>query len=135
MHSRRHCEKASLNPISVQAYAWLLLQLICLSNKNSSRYLAVAKIPDVLNLILKSSDGETRNLGQKVKHAVSLDCPTYISIRRLSLVVNTTTTTRIIGRSRSCLLLTSFSCRNGLSYARHILSMIRKSLPHAWLFT
>jgi hypothetical protein len=44
-----------------------------LSSKTSSRYLVVAKIPDVLNSILKSSDRETQNCGQKIKHALSLD--------------------------------------------------------------
>lgn len=62
-----------LNPCASRAFAWLLLELISLSGKESSRYLAVLGSSNVLDLLLKSPDGETRNLGQKIKHALPLD--------------------------------------------------------------
>ena len=62
-----------LNPGASQAFAWLLLELISLPGKASSPYLAVLGSSNVLDLLLKSPDGETRNLGQKIKHALPLD--------------------------------------------------------------
>lgn len=62
-----------LNPGASQAFAWLLLELISLPGKESSRYLAVLGSSNVLDLLLKSPDGETRNLGQKIKHALPLN--------------------------------------------------------------
>lgn len=62
-----------LNPGASQAFAWLLLELIALPGKASSPYLAVVGSSNVLDLLLKSPDGETRNLGQKIKHALPLD--------------------------------------------------------------
>jgi hypothetical protein len=62
-----------LTPTASQAFAWLLLQLICFPGSTSSAYVALAKSPDILDLILKSPDGETRILGQKIKHSLSLD--------------------------------------------------------------
>jgi hypothetical protein len=62
-----------LNPNASQAFAWLLLQLVSLPGKASSPYLAVADSSNILDRILKSPDGETRNLGQKIKHALPLD--------------------------------------------------------------
>ena len=62
-----------LNPNASQAFAWLLLQLVSLPGKASSPYLAVAHSSNILGTILKSPDGETRNLGQKIKHALPLD--------------------------------------------------------------
>lgn len=62
-----------LNSAASQAFAWLLLELISLPGKSPSAYLAVLGSSNVLELLLKSSDGETRNLGQKIKHALPLD--------------------------------------------------------------
>jgi hypothetical protein len=62
-----------LNLNASQSFAWLLLQLISLPGITSSPYLAVANSSNILDLILKSSDGETRILGQKIKHALPLD--------------------------------------------------------------
>ncbi|KAK4983644.1 hypothetical protein LTR50_007101 [Elasticomyces elasticus] len=62
-----------LNSNASQAFAWLLLQLISLPGKASSPYLAVASSSNILDTILKSPDGETRILGQKIKHALPLD--------------------------------------------------------------
>lgn len=62
-----------LNPGASQGFAWLLLELISLPGKASSPYLAVIGSSNVLDLLLKSPDGETRNLGQKIKHALPLD--------------------------------------------------------------
>lgn len=62
-----------LNPGASQAFAWLLLELISLPGKASSPYLAVLGSSNVLDLLLKSPDGETRNLGQKIRHTLPLD--------------------------------------------------------------
>lgn len=62
-----------LNPSASQGFSWLLLELVSLPGKASSPYLAVVGSSNVLDLILKSPDGETRNLGQKIKHALPLD--------------------------------------------------------------
>ena len=56
-----------------QAFAWLLLQLVSLPGKASSPYLAVAGSSNILDAILKSPNGETRILGQKIKHTLPLD--------------------------------------------------------------
>lgn len=62
-----------LNPSASQAFAWLLLELVSLPGKASSPYLALAGSSNVLDLISKSPDGETRNLGEKIKHVLPLD--------------------------------------------------------------
>lgn len=62
-----------LNPNASQAFAWLLLQLVSLPDKASSPYLVVAHSSNILDNILKSPDGETRILGQKIKHALPLN--------------------------------------------------------------
>lgn len=62
-----------LNPNASQAFAWLLLELVSLPGKASSPYLAVADSSNILDTILKSPEGETRILGQKIKHALPLD--------------------------------------------------------------
>lgn len=62
-----------LNPDACQAFAWLLLELISIPVKGSSPYVAVANSSNILDSILKSSDGETRILGQKIKHALPLN--------------------------------------------------------------
>lgn len=62
-----------LNSNAFQAFAWLLLQLMSLPGKGSSPYLVVANSPGILESILTSSVGETRILGQKIKHALPLD--------------------------------------------------------------
>ena len=62
-----------LNSTASQTFAWLLLQLISLPGKSSSPYLAVANSSKILDTILKSPDGETRILGQKIKHILPLD--------------------------------------------------------------
>lgn len=63
----------SLMPDCCRTYAWLLLQLVCLPGGASSAYVALAKAPDIMDLILKFSDGDTRTFGQKIKHSLSLD--------------------------------------------------------------
>ena len=62
-----------LNPGASQAFAWLLLQLISLPGKASSPYVKVAGSSSILDAILKSPEGETRILGQKIKHALPLN--------------------------------------------------------------
>ena len=62
-----------LDPNASQAFAWLLLQLISLPGKASSPYRAVAGSSSILDTILKSPDGDTRILGQNIKHALPLD--------------------------------------------------------------
>lgn len=64
-----------LTPQASRAFAWLLLELISLPGKQSKLYVALASSgsPPLVELILKSPDGETRNLGQKIKHALPLD--------------------------------------------------------------
>lgn len=56
-----------------QAYAWLLLRLLYLPREAASPYMRLASSPDILKLILQSSRGETRNIGQKIKHALALE--------------------------------------------------------------
>jgi len=62
-----------LDPNASQAFAWLLLQLVSLLGKASSPHLVIADSSNILDTILKSIDGETRNLGQKINHALPLD--------------------------------------------------------------
>lgn len=61
-----------LNQSALQAFAWLLLQLISLPGKSASPYLTVARSPNILKAILKSPDGEPRILGTKIEHALPL---------------------------------------------------------------
>ncbi|CAG8959271.1 hypothetical protein HYFRA_00012629 [Hymenoscyphus fraxineus] len=56
-----------------QGFAWLLLQLITLPGINSSGYVTFARSPGILDGILKAQDGHTRNLGQKISHALPLE--------------------------------------------------------------
>jgi hypothetical protein len=65
----------NLTPASCQAFAWLLLRLIYLPGTDVTSYLALAKSPDILDSLLKSPEGETRLLAQKIKHALSLESP------------------------------------------------------------
>lgn len=60
-----------LCPDAVLAYAWLLLQLVRLPGAASSVYVQIAS-SSILDLILNSPDGDTRNLGQKIKHSLPL---------------------------------------------------------------
>jgi hypothetical protein len=62
-----------LNSNASHAFAWLLLQLVSMPGKASAPYMAVADSTNILDTILSSPDGETRNLGQKIKHALPLD--------------------------------------------------------------
>ncbi len=62
-----------LIPAASQAFAWLLLQLTRFPGTTGSPYISLAKSPDILDLILKSPEGETRILGQKIKQVLSLD--------------------------------------------------------------
>jgi hypothetical protein len=62
-----------LNRSASQAYAWLLLQLIRLSGTTSTTYLMLARSSEILNPILKSPDGETRILGQKIQYELSFE--------------------------------------------------------------
>jgi hypothetical protein len=65
--------KGNLIPESCQTFAWLLLQLVSSPVKEFLPYVAFAHSSPALKLILESPDGETRNLGQKIKHALPLD--------------------------------------------------------------
>ncbi|KAG4441429.1 hypothetical protein IFR05_003116 [Cadophora sp. M221] len=60
-----------LGPEATLAYAWLLLQLVRLSGNASSAYIQLAH-SSILDLILRSPDGDVRNLGQKIKHSLPL---------------------------------------------------------------
>ena len=62
-----------LSPPASHAFAWLLLELVCLPGNASSSYVELARSPDIMDLLLKSPDGETRILAQKIKHSLSLD--------------------------------------------------------------
>lgn len=62
-----------LTPEASQAFAWLLLELVSQPGKDSLPYVELASSPPLLDLILGSPDGQTRNLGQKIKHALPLD--------------------------------------------------------------
>jgi hypothetical protein len=62
-----------LIPAASQAYAWLLLELVCFPGSTSSPYVALARSPDIMDLLLKSSHGEIRILAQKIKHSLSLN--------------------------------------------------------------
>jgi hypothetical protein len=66
-------QRGSLNSEASHVYAWLLFELLVRPGKSATSYTIVAKTPGVLDSILKSPDGETRNLGQKIKHTLSLD--------------------------------------------------------------
>lgn len=60
-----------LNTGATSTYAWLLLQLVSLPGKDSSPYVRLAS-SSVLDALLASSDRETRIIGQKIKHVLSL---------------------------------------------------------------
>lgn len=60
-----------LSSAAMVSYAWLLLQLVRLPGKSSTPYVELAS-SSLLDMILKSSDGEIRNLGQKIKHSLPL---------------------------------------------------------------
>lgn len=62
-----------LTPAASHAFAWLLLELVRFPGNTSSSYVALARSPDITDLLLKSPDGETRILAQKIKHSLSLD--------------------------------------------------------------
>lgn len=58
---------------SSRAFTWLLSQLVCFPTDSSIPYVVLAKSHDIQDLILNSPDGETRILGQKIKHTLSLN--------------------------------------------------------------
>jgi hypothetical protein len=62
-----------LDPKACHAFAWLLLELVSQPCKESLPYLALANFSPILDSILNSPDGQTRILGQKIKHALRLD--------------------------------------------------------------
>jgi hypothetical protein len=62
-----------LTSTASRAFAWLLLELIQFPGEKSSAYVALARSPDILDILLKSPDGETRNLAQRIKHSLSLE--------------------------------------------------------------
>ncbi|KAB8301571.1 hypothetical protein EYC80_003415 [Monilinia laxa] len=68
----RAFRSGQLNQDASYAFAWLLLELLNRPGKSPSAYVLVANSPGVLDVILKSPHGETRNLGQKIKHTLSL---------------------------------------------------------------
>lgn len=55
------------------SYSWLLLQLASLPGDWAPVPAQLAREPDILEKILTSSDGNIRNLGHKIKHALPLD--------------------------------------------------------------
>jgi hypothetical protein len=59
-----------LTPAASHAFAWLLLELGCFPGKASSSYVALARSPDIMDLLLKSPDGETQLLAQNIKHSL-----------------------------------------------------------------
>jgi len=65
--------EGELRSEACQAFAWLLLQLVSQPGKESSSFVVLAQSSPILKLLSDSSDGETRNLGQKIKHALPLD--------------------------------------------------------------
>ncbi|RDW71858.1 hypothetical protein BP5796_07892 [Coleophoma crateriformis] len=66
-------KEGALTPDAAHCYSWLLLQLVRLPSIQSSQYVRSANSDGILDAILKSSDGKTRILGQKIKHALPLD--------------------------------------------------------------
>ncbi|EKD17579.1 NFX1-type zinc finger-containing protein 1 [Drepanopeziza brunnea f. sp. 'multigermtubi' MB_m1] len=60
-----------LVPAAITSYAWLLLHLVRIPGNVSTPYVQLAS-SHVLDLILKSQNGETRNLGQKIRHSLPL---------------------------------------------------------------
>ncbi|KAF7879835.1 uncharacterized protein EAF02_008005 [Botrytis sinoallii] len=62
-----------LNEQASHAFAWLLLELINRPGKSPTTYILVARSPGILDAILTSANGDCRNLGQKIKHTLSLD--------------------------------------------------------------
>lgn len=97
-----------LNQGASQAFAWLLLQLVSLPGKSSSPYLAVAHSSNILNAILKSPNGETRILGQKIEHALPLDASGLYNDAEAKPGAGMTTIMWITERFRSCLQRMSF---------------------------
>ncbi|KAF7863083.1 hypothetical protein EAF04_007166 [Stromatinia cepivora] len=69
----RAFKTGQLNEDASYAFAWLLFELINRPGKPSTIYVLVAKSPGILDTILNSSDGDCRNLGQRIKHTLSLD--------------------------------------------------------------
>ncbi|RDW66353.1 hypothetical protein BP6252_09988 [Coleophoma cylindrospora] len=66
-------KEGALTPDAAHCYSWLLLQLVRLPSIQSSQYMRSANSDGILDAILKSSDGKTRILGQKIKYALPLD--------------------------------------------------------------
>ena len=62
-----------LVPEASQAFAWLLLELVTQPDKDSEPYKFLAASTSILDSLLDSPDGLTRNLGQKIKHVLPLD--------------------------------------------------------------
>jgi hypothetical protein len=52
-------------------FAWLLFQLISLPKEESKPYRDLVQDPGVLDLLLSSSQYETRSIGQKIKHILA----------------------------------------------------------------
>jgi hypothetical protein len=51
-------------------FAWLLLQLVSLPGEMASPYRELAQDPVLLNLLFTSSQLDTRNIGNKIKHII-----------------------------------------------------------------
>ncbi|KAL4256309.1 CbxX/CfxQ family protein [Pleurotus pulmonarius] len=54
-----------------KCFAWVLLQLIMLSDNDSAGYRALAQDPQIIDILLNSPDLELRTYGQKLKNAVA----------------------------------------------------------------
>jgi hypothetical protein len=52
-------------------FAWLLLQLVSLPGEAANKYREFAKDPALLNMLLTSSQLDTRTFGSKIKHIIA----------------------------------------------------------------
>jgi hypothetical protein len=53
-----------------QCFGWLLLELISLPNEKAARYYGLAQDTTIQSRLLNSSQVETRNIGQRIKHTL-----------------------------------------------------------------
>ncbi|KUJ19424.1 uncharacterized protein LY89DRAFT_667379 [Mollisia scopiformis] len=65
--------EGALDIDAFKSYAWLLFQLISLPGDWASLPPQLARMPDVLDMILTCSDGNVRNIGHKIKHTLPQD--------------------------------------------------------------
>ena len=62
---------SSLNTAGQQCFAWLLHELICLPNQETTSYRTLAQDTSIQRLLLDSSSLEVRKLGQRITHVLS----------------------------------------------------------------